>query len=230
MKFISKILLMSQLISIFWFQNSFADLAPIVDTSPSVTIEWAWTGAVYNPDYVFRSYSDEANLDTLLRPDIEIQSWLTFEEENSVYECKSETCKLNLNVEKYFNDDILKKEHFCRWKFGSGSFTTTKTDEKCNPWYVSFEDMYGEHEIKLEIYNASSAKLVWKNSLIFNNNFWVSKILDTWTWGINTQSWTADIWNWSWTLIPFSGIVFEVQSGFYKEKFEHNSLKSLNSF
>lgn len=68
---------------------------------------------------------------------IEIQSWAEYIDDTTL-KCNKEDCKINLDVSNIFNDTYSQNNYECRWDFGSGSFSTQWTDEKCNPWYIDY--------------------------------------------------------------------------------------------
>ena len=99
----------------------------------------------------------------------EIQSWLEETWSWDIYSCKTQSCKVNLSVEDIFIDGYNEKDYLCNWNFWSGAFTTTDTDKKCNPWFVSF--WTGTHEIFLEVIYEDNPKIFSTWSLIIIHDF-----------------------------------------------------------
>ncbi|MDD3646117.1 MAG: thermonuclease family protein [Candidatus Gracilibacteria bacterium] len=83
------------------------------------------------------------------KPIIEVQSGLNYLT-GTIWQCKNEICKINLNGESSFTGGFIESDFECLWSFSGGSFITQGTESKCNPGYVDYGT--GEYEVGFKIY------------------------------------------------------------------------------
>ncbi len=146
----------------------------------------------------------------------DIQSWLEHSGSWELYICKKEDCKVNLSVEDIFTGAFIENDYSCQWDFGSGTFTTTDTDKKCNPWFVSYGT--GSHIISLTITHIEDSTTSSTGALYFEN--WVLEKLDetqelkqeTIESTKTEESTETNTASYSWTILSAPKIVYEIQS------------------
>ncbi|MDD2516083.1 MAG: lamin tail domain-containing protein [Candidatus Gracilibacteria bacterium] len=114
---------------------------------------------------VFSGYSGQNfssisnNLTIIPEPKITIQSGL---DEN--FNCKKSDCTVNFNGQfSPYNSKIS-----CKWDFGNISISEDQKN-KCNPSYLHYG--FGEHEVKLTLFEIGNESNFKQTSLKFYNNF-----------------------------------------------------------
>lgn len=89
---------------------------------------------------------------SILYPRVTVQSGLNGD--GRYFYCQKLECKINLEYKKRH------KNERCLWKFWEGEKSHPTTDERCNPWYVSYGPW--TYELKLRVYekgNRSNKKV-----------------------------------------------------------------------
>ena len=136
-----------------------------------------------------------------------------------IYKCKKEECKINLNIEDIFTGSYNKSDYECIWDFWYGTFTTNWTDEKCNPWYVSYGTW--EHDLNIKVYDENNTwnfnqehfKIINLSDyeyIIEDENFGSWNVDDSVNWDEN-NSWNSEVLIDD-TLIAIPEIEIEIQS------------------
>lgn len=156
-----------------------------------------------------------------------IQSGLT-EYEEWGYRCNNALCKINLSLDDYIESLESGDDYSCVWDFWSWSWSTTGTDIKCNPWYVSYQE--GQHNISVEIRSKNTDELINTFHLIFDN---IIDIDDEDTTDEDTEEYsdiqasTSNLWSnqepsetSSGETFMFPEITFNIQSGLIENETE----------
>jgi len=151
-------------------------------------------------------------------PIIDIQSGLEYSGNWEIWNCKKEDCKMNLTAVNTFTWDLIESDYKCLWDFWWGMFTTSNTDKKCNPWYVTYGT--GSFEVILKIYEK------WNESSFTYSQITVHNVIEirenneenntengeTFSWSIVPEIswWWGGWWGWS-SVIVLKEIL--IQSG-----------------
>ncbi len=106
---------------------------------------------IYN-DFSNKNVSLE-NFIHIPEPIISIQSWL-----DSNYKCLKKDCIINLSAEESFTN-FSGALYSCLWSFTWGTFSSTSTQNSCNPWYVHYWIWVFDINLKIfEKWNESNFK------------------------------------------------------------------------
>jgi len=95
---------------------------------------------IYDPS----AREDSKNNIVIFRPEVSVQSWLTWKWR--YFYCEKLECKINLEYKKRQTGER------CIWRFRKWIASSKTTHTRCNPWYVE----YGEwiHELSLRVYES----------------------------------------------------------------------------
>ena len=129
-------------------------------------------------------------------PVIEIQSGLNYLTW-AIWQCKNEECKINLTAEPSFTGGFIESDYNCLWSFSWGVFKTEGTENKCNPWYINYWTWV--FNISLKVFEKENNDNFKLENIVINNEEIASEYIfeelwiESWSWKINSETWTVII-------------------------------------